>query len=97
MWCTGQVLGDLVHQRVPEPRTGSAWLGPLYSNLVCSKFMCVDIFDKFRVVKNGWHGNTPCPRMLPIKYGGCLLRSTQYGGTGAASREGQSSVCVLSS
>jgi hypothetical protein len=29
--------------------------------------------------------------MRPIGYGGCLLRSSQYTGTGAASGEGQSS------
>jgi hypothetical protein len=34
--------------------------------------------------------------MLPIRYGGCLLRSTQCSGTGAASREGQSSAIILS-
>ena len=59
--------------------------------------MCFDVFNEFRGVKNGWHGDTPCLRMLPIGYGGCLLRSIQYGGTGAASGEGQSSMCVLSS
>jgi len=36
-------------------------------------------------------------RMLPMRYGGCLLRSSQYRGTGAASGEGQSSIGVFSS
>jgi hypothetical protein len=32
------------------------------------------------------------PGCVPIKYGGCLLRSSQYTSTGAASGEGQSSM-----
>ena len=88
----GQVLGHLVRQCAPESWMGSACTGLLYM-----KIMCFDLFDAFRGVKNGWHGDTPCLRMLPIGYGGCLLRSIQYGGTGAASGEGQSSIGVLSS
>ena len=91
-WRMGQVLGDLVRERAPEPRTGSAWLGPIYSQFVYSKLMSFNVFDEFWGVKNGWHGDTPCLRMLPIGYGGCLLRSSQYRGTGAASGEGQSSI-----
>jgi hypothetical protein len=34
------------------------------------------------------------PGCVPINYGGCLLRSIQYAGTGAASREGQSSISI---
>jgi hypothetical protein len=34
------------------------------------------------------------PGCVPIDYGGCLLRSIQYAGTGAASREGQSSISI---
>ena len=34
------------------------------------------------------------PGCVPINYGGCLLRSIQYAGTGAASREGQSSIII---
>jgi hypothetical protein len=34
------------------------------------------------------------PGCVPIHYGGCLLRSIQYAGTGAASREGQSSISI---
>ena len=34
------------------------------------------------------------PGCVPINYGGCLLRSIQYAGTGAASREGQSSISM---
>jgi hypothetical protein len=34
------------------------------------------------------------PGCVPINYGGCLLRSSQYVGTGAASREGQSSIII---
>ena len=76
-WCMSQVRGDPMCQRAPESRTGSAWLGPLYAKIVCSQFVCFDIFDAFRGVKNGWHGDTPCSRMLPVW--GCLLRSSQYG------------------
>ena len=47
VWHRGQVLGDPVRQRAPESRTGSAWLGPLYS-----KVICFDVFDEFRGVKN---------------------------------------------
>jgi hypothetical protein len=52
-----------------------------------------------------WSTNTEVPRTdgmaillvpgcVPMNYGGCLLRSIQYAGTGAASREGQSSVSI---
>src|SRR5712692_4615622 len=75
----------MLHQCTPESWMGSARLGPLYSQSVWSQFVCFDVFNEFRGVKNGWHGDTPCLRMLPIGYGGCLLRSIQYGGTGAAS------------
>jgi hypothetical protein len=34
------------------------------------------------------------PGCVPINYGGCLLRSIQYASTGAASREGQSSISI---
>jgi hypothetical protein len=34
------------------------------------------------------------PGCVPINYGGCLLRSIQYAGTGAASRERQSSIII---
>jgi hypothetical protein len=34
------------------------------------------------------------PGCVPINYGGCLLRSLQYADTGAASREGQSSISI---
>jgi hypothetical protein len=34
------------------------------------------------------------PGCVPMIYGGCLLRSIQYAGTGAASREGQSSISI---
>jgi hypothetical protein len=67
--CQGR--GNPVRQRAPESRTGSAWLGLLYSKVVC-----VNVFKlEFRGVYKRRHDNTPCPRMLPIRYGGCLLRS----------------------
>jgi len=94
--CAGQGLGHPVYQRAPESWTGATGLRPLYRQFVGSKFVCFDVVDEFRGVKNGWHGDTPCFRMLPIRYGGCLLRSSQYGGTDAASGEGQSSIwCLL--
>ena len=34
------------------------------------------------------------PGCVPINYGGCLLRSIQYAGTGAASRERQSAIII---
>jgi hypothetical protein len=34
------------------------------------------------------------PGCVPMNYGGCLLRSIQYAGTGAASREGQSAISI---
>jgi hypothetical protein len=34
------------------------------------------------------------PGCVPINYGGCLLRSIHYAGTGAASRERQSSISI---
>ena len=72
-WRMGQVLGQPVYQRAPESRTGSAWLGLLYRQSVWSQFVCFDIFDAFRGVKNGWHSDTPCPRMLPIQVWGLPL------------------------
>jgi hypothetical protein len=72
--CRGQVPGDRVRQRAPESWTGSAYLGPLES-FYC-KVVCFDVFTQFRGVHNRRHDITPCPRMLPIGYGGCLLRST---------------------
>jgi len=90
--CVGQVPGDPVREQAPESWTGVACLGALYSQFVWRRFVYCDVFDEFRGVKNGWHGDTPCLRMLPIGYGGCLLRSSQYGGTDAASGEGQSSI-----
>ena len=72
-WRRGQGLSQPVYQRAPESLTGSAWLGLLYCQSVWSQFVCFDIFDAFRGVKNGWHGHTPCPRMLPIQVWGLPL------------------------
>ena len=71
--CRGQVRGDRVRQRAPEAWMGSAWLGQLS---LYRKVVCFDVFTQFRGVHNRRHDITPCPRMLPIGYGGCLLRST---------------------
>ena len=90
----GHVLSDLVGQRAPEARTGTTRLTPL--DRLYRKVVCFNVFNfEFRGVHNRRHDNTPCPRMLPIEYGGCLLRSNQCRGTGAASREGQSSTTSL--
>ena len=43
-WRAGHELGDLVRERAPESRMGSARLGPLYSKLVYSQFVCFDVF-----------------------------------------------------
>jgi hypothetical protein len=72
--CRGQVRGDCVRQRAPESWTGSAYLGPLES-FYC-KVVCFDVFTQFRGVHHRRHAITPCPSMLPIGYGSCLLRST---------------------
>jgi len=65
-WRMGQVRGDPVCERAPESRTGSAGVGLLYSQSVWGQFVYFDVFDEFRGVKNRWHGDTPCLRMLPI-------------------------------
>ena len=72
--CRGQVRGDRVRQRAPESWTSSAWLGPLES--FSCKVVCFDVCTQFRGVSNRRHDITPCPTMLPIVSGGCLLRST---------------------
>src|SRR5215813_12938829 len=70
-WHSGQVHGDPLHQRAPESRAGSACLRRLYSKVVC-----FDVFKlKLMGIYDSWHSVPPCPRMLPIQYGGCLLRS----------------------
>jgi hypothetical protein len=72
--CRAQVRGDCVRQRAPESWTGSAYLGPLES--FYGKVVCFDVFTQCRGVHHRRHDITPCPSMLPIGYGGCLLRST---------------------
>jgi hypothetical protein len=66
----GQVRGDPVCQGAPESRTGSPCLGPL-----SLKGMCCDMVVVGGVYHRR-HDATPCPSMLPIGHGGCLLRST---------------------
>src|SRR5262245_26859916 len=67
----GQIRGDPVRQRAPESRTGPARLGHLYSKVVC-----FNVFNlEFMGINDSGHGVPPWPRMLPIRYGGCLLRS----------------------
>jgi hypothetical protein len=44
---------------------GSAYTGLLYVKIV--RFDIFDIFNALRGVKNRWHGDTPCPRMLSHK------------------------------
>ena len=92
--CRGQVRGDRVRQRAPESWTGSAYLGPLES--FYGKVVCFDVFTQCRGVHHRRHDMTPCPRMRPIAYGGCLLRSTaSTQKQRAASREGQSSTIII--
>src|SRR5262245_9000004 len=67
----GQVRDDPVRQRAPESQTRAACLRHLYS-----KVACFDMFNlEFRGINDDRHSVPPCPRMLPIWYGGCLLRS----------------------
>jgi hypothetical protein len=73
-WRRGEVPSDLMHQRAPESRTGSVWLRSRCS--LYRKVVYFNVFNQFRGVHNRRHNMTPCPRMLPIVYGGCLLRST---------------------
>ena len=86
-WRAGHVPNQPVGQgpQTPVMRVTYLWL-------LCGEVRRFDVFNEFRRGKNQWHGDTPCPRMLPMWHGGCLLRSSQYAGTGAASGEGQSSV-----
>ena len=56
----------------PESRTGSACLGPF--SIVRSCVSTCSISSSGVSMTDG-HGVPPCPRMLPIRYGGCLLRS----------------------
>jgi hypothetical protein len=84
----GQIRGDPVCQGAPASRTGSPCLGPCARKGKC--------FDMVVVggVYHRRHHTTPCPSMLSIRHGGCLLRTCQSAGTGGV-EEGQSSLCSL--
>src|SRR5712691_4264346 len=72
----GEVPSDRMRQRAPESRRGSAWLGPLDS--LYRKDVCFNVFNEFMGVKNGWHGDTPCPKMLPMRMGAASCGAGQY-------------------
>jgi hypothetical protein len=84
----GQIRGDPVCQGAPASRTGSPCLGPC-----ARKGRCFDMVVVGGVYHRRHH-TTPCPSMLSIRHGGCLLRTCQSAGTGGV-EEGQSSLCSL--
>src|SRR5262245_19315560 len=85
----GAVPSDLVRQCAPESWTVSVDRGLL--ERLYRKVVCFDVFSDFRGIHNRRHSMTPCPRMLPIRMGAASCGAASTTGTGAASREGQSS------
>ena len=77
---------SIPHYHLPEPCTGWTY------RRVCFREIVSFIVHNFQGIKNGGHGATPSSHATTLKGGGCLLRSSQHEGTGAASREEQSSV-----
>ena len=63
----GLKVGDLLRQRTPESRIGSAWLMPF--DRLYRKVVCFNVFNQFRGLHNRWHTITPCPSILPMRMG----------------------------
>ena len=61
---------DAKPRHVPCKGAPEALLGSAGAGRLCGEVVCVDVVNKCRGGKNGWHGDTPCPRMRAHKLWG---------------------------